>query len=159
MCSLKMIDKYELQEKLERVISDYLKGRDIIFVDLNFHAQGRKLILRILVDHPNGGITLDECARLNEEMGRLIEREDIVKQSYILEVFSPGIDRPLLSRDDFFRCLNRRVRIFFNQCQAGKYEISGEITSITETGLNLDSEGEIRQIQFDQIKKAKQAIG
>ena len=100
-------------------------------------------MLRLLVDKIYGGITLDECARLNEKICDVIQTEGIIKQRYILEVSSPGIDRFLLTREDFSRCLNRKVRIFFNQCRDGKYEISGTIISVTEAGLNLDFEGKI----------------
>jgi ribosome maturation factor RimP len=153
-----MVNKYELQEKLKTVIADYLKGENILLVDLNLRPQGKKLILRILVDEPGGGITIDRCTYLNNAISQLLDAENLIQGSYILEVSSPGIDRPLLTREDFSRCLNRRVRIFFNQCQDGRYEILGVITSVTGTGLDLDSGGKIQHIAFDQIRKSKQVI-
>ena len=155
-----MIDKYVLQEKLKTLVADYLKEENIILVDLNFQSRGRKSILRILVDEPEGGISLDRCAYLNNEISELLDREDLIETRYTLEVSSPGIDRPLRTREDFSRCLNRKVKIFFNQSQGqGQiYEISGVITFVTDAGINLDLEGQIQQIPFDQIKKAKQII-
>ena len=153
-----MIDKYALQERLETLIGDYLKQENIILVDLNFQTQRRKFILRILVDEPKGRITLDRCGYLNSAISQLLDREDLIQARYALEISSPGTDRPLLTPEDFSRCINRRVRVFFNQCQGGKYEISGVIISVTDAGLNLDLEGQIQHISFDQIKKAKQII-
>ena len=153
-----MIDRYVLQEKLRTLITDYLKQENIVLVDLGFKSQRRKFILRILVDEPGGGITLDRCAYLNSAISQLLDSEDLIQSRYTLEVSSPGIDRPLLTPEDFSRCINRRVRIFLNQCQDGKYEITGLITSVSDAGLNLDLEGQVQQIPFGQIKKAKQII-
>lgn len=153
-----MIDKYALQEKLRSLIGDYLKQENIILVDLNFKAKGRKSILRILVDEHEGGITLDRCTYLNNAISQLLDRENLIETSYTLEVSSPGIDRPLLTPDDFSRCLNRKVKIFLNQPQDQIYEVSGVIISVTDMGINLDLDGQVHQIPFAQIKKAKQII-
>lgn len=79
-------------------------------VDLSISRGRRRSVIRLLVDKP-GGITLDECARLNQEIGRLIERENIIQESYVLEVSSPGLDRPMESTRDFQRCLGQLVKI------------------------------------------------
>ena len=163
-----MIDKYELQEKLKSIIGDNLKKEGVILVDLNFMFSGEKSILRILVDVSGGGITLDKCAYINNSISQLLDEENLIQSSYVLEVSSPGVDRPLISKEDFIRCLNRKVKIFFNQhqedkpnpCVQGldKSEITGVIISVADTGVNIDSEGQIQQIPFDRIRKAKQII-
>ncbi len=153
-----MIDKYELQGKLRSVIGDYLKREGVILVDLNFMLSGKKSILRILVDLPGGGITLDKCTYINNLISQLLDEENLIQSSYVLEVSSPGVDRPLISKEDFSRCLNRKVKIFFNQFQEGKSEITGVIVSVADAGVNVDSEGQIQQIPFDRIRKAKQII-
>ncbi|MGD9015237.1 MAG: ribosome maturation factor RimP [Candidatus Omnitrophota bacterium] len=153
-----LIDKYTLQEKLREVISDYLKGEDVILVDLHLLGRRKKSILRILVDQPEGGITMDRCAHLNSAISQLLDRDNLIQFSYTLEVSSPGLDRPLVTYEDFSRCLNRKVRIFLSQCLTDKYEISGLVISVTEAGIELDSDGQIQNIPFQQIKKAKQII-
>ena len=110
-----MLDRYALQEELRAVIADYLRTENIVLVDLMFRPQGRKFILRILVDQPGGGISLDRCAYLNNAIGQLLEQDDLIPDSYLLEVSSPGLDRPLLNSEDFARCINRKVRIFLNE--------------------------------------------
>ena len=153
-----MIDKYMLQEKLKTAISDYAKEKDIVLVNLDLQTQGRKFILRILVDQPEGGITLDRCAYLNNAIGQILDKENLIQDKYALEVSSPGLGRPLLTREDFSRCLNRKVRIFFSQCQEGRHEILGILISVTDTGLELDLGGQTQQIPFAWIKKGKQEI-
>ena len=153
-----MIDKYALCEKLKTVIGDYLKGENVILVDLDLQSRKRKFILRILVDEPGGGITIDRCAYLNNAISQLLDREDLIQTRYTLEVSSPGIDRPLLTPNDFARCLNRKIRILFDESQDGRYEISGVLVSVTDAGLDLDLGGQIQQIPFGRIKKGKQVI-
>ncbi|MFH1338255.1 MAG: hypothetical protein ABIH40_00185 [Candidatus Omnitrophota bacterium] len=163
-----MIDKYELQEKLKSTIGDYLNREGVILVDLNFIPSGEKSILQILVDVPGGGITMDKCTYINNSISQLLDQEDLIQSSYALKVSSPGIDRPLIGKEDFSRCLNRKVRIFFNQfqedkpnpCTQGldKSEITGVIVSVADAGVDIDSEGQIRQIPFDRIRKAKQIV-
>ena len=145
-------------DNIKTLIAPILQEDKLCLIDTSFYFRGGRWMLRLLVDKIYGGITLDECARLNEKIDDVIQTEGIIKQRYILEVSSPGIDRSLLTREDFSRCLNRKVRIFFSQCRDERYEISGTIISVTEAGLNLDFEGKIQQIPFDQIKKAKQVI-
>jgi len=154
-----MFDKHALQEKLRAMIEGFLKEENLILVDLRLLTQGRKYILRILVDESGGGITLDRCAYLNKAMSQILDREDLIPGSYVLEIFSPGLDRPLLSRDDFFRCLNRKIRILLSDpVDEQTYEIAGSVTSVTDLGLSLDSGKGIKQIEFGQVKKAKQII-
>ena len=148
----------EILDSIKSLIAPILEEDKFCLVDTKFCLQGGRWVLRLLVDKIYGGITIDECARLNEKIGDIIEREGIIKQNYILEVSSPGIDRPLLTQEDFTRCLNHKIRILFNQCRDGKYEISGVIISVTNAGLDLDSGGQVQQITFDQIRKAKQTI-
>jgi ribosome maturation factor RimP len=153
-----MLDRYALQEKLRSVIADYLRTENTVLVDLMFRPKGRRFIVRILVDEPGGGISLDRCAYLNNAIGQLLEQDDLIQDSYLLEVCSPGLDRPLLNSEDFSRCINRKVRIFLNEPQGQTYEVSGVIISVTDSGINLETQAGIRQIPFKQIKKGKQVI-
>ncbi|MFH1577477.1 MAG: ribosome maturation factor RimP [Candidatus Omnitrophota bacterium] len=154
-----MINQCQLQDKLKAVIGEYLKGENIVLVNLSFKPRGRKNILRILVDEPNGGISLERCAALNNAITGLLANHSLIPDNYILEVSSPGIDRPLVTSDDFSRCLNHRVRIFFHDFQEDKNEIAGLLVEVTDKGVSLEVDGQIHHILFSQIRHAKQIIG
>ncbi|MCM8800332.1 MAG: ribosome maturation factor RimP, partial [Candidatus Omnitrophica bacterium] len=102
----------EIVLSLKNLINEFLNSQGFILVDLSLHFQSGKLTLRILTDHPRGGISLDECAYLNEKIGKLLDENDLIKQSYILEVSSPGADRPLKTEEDFRRCIDRKVIVY-----------------------------------------------
>lgn len=153
------MDRQKILVELKDFVSGYLKEQGLRLVDLIYRYEGRDLFLRILVDKPEGGITLDECARLNDEISRILDDKDIIKQRYILEVFSPGLDRPLVAKSDFLRCVNRNVRFFLCESINGKMELEGIITKIDGDSVYIkDLQGKLIEIPLAKIKKAKQII-
>ncbi|MFH1678728.1 MAG: ribosome maturation factor RimP [Candidatus Omnitrophota bacterium] len=148
----------EVLDSVKALIAPVLEKDNYCLVDASFSLRGKEAVLRLLIDRIQGGVNLNECAALNEKIGNIIEEKGIMQHSYMLEVFSPGIDRPLVTKEDFLRCIDRKIRIFLNQCQGAKNEISGVVVSVSDTGININSEGRIQQIPFERINKAKQII-
>lgn len=143
---------------LQTLIKEFLNNQGFILVDLSLHFQAGKLTLRILTDHPRGGISLDECAYLNEKISKLLDEKDLIKQSYILEVSSPGADRPLKTEEDFRRCIDRKVVVYTKEPIKGKIENIGRIRDVKEGIVFLEIEEEILEIPYIKINKAKQII-
>ena len=152
------MDRQETLQELKSLLGDYLKAQELDLVDLIYRYEGRNLFLRILVDKPRGGINLEECARLNNEINRILDEKEILKTRYILEVFSPGLDRPLLTRSDFLRCINRNIRLFLLEAINGKVELEGVITKVEDESVYIDIEGRSVAVPLTKIKKAKQII-
>lgn len=154
------MDRQEIRAELENILSEYLEIQGLDLVDLILLSEGRDLILRILVDRPQGGITLDECARLNERISNLLDEKGILQRRYILEVSSPGLDRPLKTKKDFLRCINRRARFFLNQSINGKIELEGLISKVENDSVYvyLESMNEVIEIPLTNINQAKQVI-
>ncbi|MFC1657970.1 ribosome maturation factor RimP [Candidatus Omnitrophota bacterium] len=148
----------EIEDSIKSLIAPILQEHNLSLIETGLSLWGRRWTLRLFIDKINGGITLDECASLNQRIGDIIDREGIIKHSYVLEVSSPGLDRPLRTYEDFIRCLNRRVRVFFGEPVDDKHEVGGIVVSVGETGIELDSGGQVRHIAFTQIRKAKQVI-
>jgi ribosome maturation factor RimP len=152
------MDRQAVVTELTVIIEDYLKDQGLDFVDLIYRYEGRDLFLRILVDRPEGGVTLDECSRINREIGDILEEKDIIQAKFILEVSSPGIDRPLKTKSDFSRCINRKVRFFLGEPVNGKIEWEGLISKTEDDRVYVDVEGDIIEIPLVKINKAKQVI-
>jgi len=152
------MDRYEISAELEKVIGGYLKGQGLELVELIYHYEGRNLVLRILVDRPDGGINLGECALLNQEIGRILDEKNTLDRSYLLEVSSPGIDRPLKRKEDFLRCINKRARFFLSEPLDGKLEWAGEIERVEEEKVLIDTGKAELEIPLSKINKAKQEI-
>ena len=117
------------------------------------------MVLRILVDRPEGGIYLVECAFLNRQIDRMLDAKDIIRDRYVLEVCSPGLDRPLVTRQDFLRCINREMRLFLREAAAGKMELEGALREVKENSLVMETDAGTEEVLLDKIAKGKQIIG
>ena len=153
------MDRQGVISELRSIIGNYLKNQNLDLVDLIYRYEARDLVLRILVDRPEGGISLGECADLNQEISRILDEKYILQERYILEVSSPGMDRPLNSRADFLRCINKQVRVFLNESINGKWELEGVISSVTDESVYIDIRDEAFEIPLTKITKGKRVIG
>lgn len=152
------MDKQAIINELKNIIDDYLKVRGLDLIDLIYRYEGRALILRILADRPEGGITIDECGRINNELSNILDEKDVLQERYILEVFSPGLDRPLSAKGDFLRCIGREVRFFLREPINNKRELEGRIIKVDDESVYVDINGEIIVIAMLKIAKAKQIV-
>ncbi|MEK6567678.1 MAG: ribosome maturation factor RimP [Candidatus Omnitrophota bacterium] len=157
----------ELLDKTKQVVQDYIEDLGYELVDLSLSKTRGNMTLKVLTDKPRGGISLKECADLNQGLSAILDRENTLGESYVLEVSSPGIDRPLTSRKDFLRAQARQIRVVLSEPIEGKYEITGIITKVEDDYLFLDSgepkiidgeRGRTIRIPLNKIKKAKQLI-
>ena len=145
-----------LNEKFQKLIEPFLKEAQIILIDLNIHRHHGNINIETLADKPTGGITLEECARLNRRMRDSVEAQNLITENYILEVSSPGLDRPLKTAGDFLRVLGRKIRIFLLDPIQNKIEYDGIVTKVEDKDLRIDiGRGEIL-IPIQSINKANQ---
>ncbi len=127
-------------------------------IEISFIRARPRPILKILVDKKEGSITLDECARLNRTISDLLDAQDIIGGGYIMEISSPGLDRPLTDKRDFLRSMNQEVRFFFKEPVSGKVELEGIVTKVTPEAVYIDRHGQVLEIPFSKINKAKRII-
>ena len=152
------MDKEQLINELKVIIEGYLKEKNLELVELVCRREARGLVVRILVDRPEGGINLGECASLNRGIGNLFDEKEILQEGYILEVFSPGLDRPLAAKNDFLRALNKKAKFFLNEGIEGKLEIDAVIVGVDNEGIQVNASGREINIPLAKINKAKQLI-
>ncbi len=134
-----IVEKALLGEIRQR-ISPLLTGQGIELVDLLLARERGRPVLRFLVDKPEG-ITLDECTRLNRRISEVLDREDTLQQSYVLEVSSPGLDRPLKSSRDFARYLGKPVRVVLHEPLNKQNVFEGPIDEVAEESIVLQAKG------------------
>lgn len=150
--------KEEFQTELETIIGGYIKAQSLELVEVKFHYEGKSAFLRILVDRPEGGISLGECAQLNTAIGNLLDEKNIIDHRYILEVSSPGLDRPLKTKNDFIRCIGKKVKFFLNEPISGKIEWDGVVKEVKDDCIIIDTAKGIIEAGFTKVVKGKQLI-
>ena len=152
------MDKQAIIEELINIIGDYLKSKGLDLVDLIYRYEGRDLFLKILTDKHEGGITLDDCGRINRDVGGILDERELIPGKYILEVSSPGLDRPLKTRSDFARCKSKKIKLFLSETVNGKLEIDGVIKGTGEDSVSVETKERVADILLSKINKAKQII-
>ncbi len=105
-------------------------GFDIIKTSLS--GTGRKSLLRIYIDK-EGGVTIGDCESFSRRLETLLDVEDIIQNSYVLEVSSPGMDRPIRDMKDFEGCIGKLVRIITKEKIENQTFFIGRLT---ETGTD-----------------------
>jgi len=131
-------------ETLKELVAALLSERGAELVELTYRKEGSKAVLRVLADTPNG-ICLDECTTLNEVIGEALDRKNLIQESYLLEVASPGLDRPLLHVHDFERVLGKPIRLIFKHPIAGKADVEGVLESVQDEKLILRLNNEMKE--------------
>ena len=140
--------------KLARQVAD---DQSVEVLEVKLSGRGKGALLRVTIDR-SGGVTLDDCERFSRSLGLLLEAEDSLQGSYNLEVSSPGLDRPLTALKDFERNKGKLVRIITKDKIDNQNFFLGRITGVTAGIIQLDINGEERNIPFDNISRARLEI-
>ena len=146
----------ESDEKLAAIAQPVLRrhGCELLLLEWKSHS-GRR-VLRFTID-ASDGVNLDLCERVSRELGDLLDLEDDLGEGYVLEVSSPGINRPLVRLDDFRRFVGEIARIQLHApLQGGRRRAKGLIRRVTqEDHIIVDTEeGAVLDLSFDNIAKA-----
>ena len=105
-----MTKREESEQKTEKLLMPIMEANGFELVDVEYVKEAGNWYLRAYIDKP-GGITVDDCEVVNRELGDLLDRDDFIDESYILEVSSPGLGRPLKKERDFIRSKGEEVEI------------------------------------------------
>jgi ribosome maturation factor RimP len=152
------MNKEQVISELEKLIGEFLSTHGLELVELVYRAEGQGMVLRVMADYPQGGISMGECSRLNRAIGDMLEDMNVIDSYYILEVCSPGLDRPLRTGRDFRRCASKSVKCFLKEPINGKIEWDGVIADVSDTRVVLRTPQGVLDIPLEKINKAKQII-
>lgn len=147
-----------LAEKVEALILPFLSAIDVELVELNIRRYHSQLTVQVLADKKNGGITIAECAQLNRQIGDAIEIENLIGGHYVVEVASPGLDRPLKTAKDFLRVVGREVRFHLSEPVDNKIEHAGFIKNADNDNVIIEAKSSQLTIPLNTINKAIQII-
>lgn len=145
----------ETLERIKQELIPILEEFKAEAIELTLKRFGNKLILRFLVDKKDG-ITMDECASINRRLGDLIEEKSIINERYLLEVSSPGLDRPLKAKRDFERVRGKDIEIWLSVPIESRSYIRAVIKSADEQSVLIeDKEAKEISVPYQSIAKAR----
>lgn len=119
-------------------------------VEIEFKKEGPDWFLRVYIDK-EGGITIDDCQSVSEELSDLLDEADPIEQSYIFEVSSPGIDRPLKTERDYRKNNGKPIEIKLFSPMDGKKVIEGILKGHTDTTVEIEVDGKGINIEKESI--------
>ena len=153
-----MSEREELLERIRETVTLLVEENGAELVEMSYRWNGSQNILQLLVDTP-GGIRLEECAHLNRLISEALDRLNLIEENYLLEVASPGLDRPLKTERDFERVKGQAIRVFLTSPLFYRLEYEGTLEELREDRLVLRlREGTVLEIPMGQLKKGQRLI-
>ena len=127
------------EERTEKLLGPILEENHFELVDVEYVKEGGSWYLRAYIDKP-GGITVDDCEIVNRALGDLLDEEDFIEDSYILEISSPGLGRPLKKERDFARSLGEEVEIRTYRMVNKQKEFRGILKAYDKDTVTIEEE-------------------
>lgn len=142
-------------QKLTQLLTQVVTGLGYELVGVEWDSSTRGRVLRIYID-VEGGISVDDCERVSSQVSALLDVEDPISGAYLLEVSSPGLDRPLFTLDQYRRFINHKVQIRLKLPVAGQRRFKGVIARIEGDRVVISREdGYEIAVPFENIDKAR----
>jgi ribosome maturation factor RimP len=153
-----LVAKTAIDRRLAEIVGPAIEGLGFELVRIRLMG-GRTRTLQIMADRPEGGIDVEDCARISTAVSAILDVEDPVEDNYILEVSSPGIDRPLTRLKDFDAWSGWEARIETSELIDGRRRFKGTLagTDGEEVLIEIEEAGETLTIglRFDWLSDAK----
>lgn len=140
-----------------------IDGHHFELVDIEFVNEESSWYLRLYIDKP-GGITIDECAMVSDELSEQLDAldPDPIPQAYFLEVSSPGAERPLKTERDYERAVDQYIHVSLYRKLDGEKVYEGTLTSLSdnELSLSVNLKGRFKTLTIprENVAKARLAI-
>ena len=149
-----MSDKADFDiKKVIQFVEPVLDEMGFELVDIEYLSEHGRWVLRIYADK-EGGITLDDCAFVSRQIGVLIDVKDIIPHEYVLEVSSPGLNRPLKKEKDFLLAVGKKVKIKTIAPINGRRRFTGYLKKFHESSLYLEVDNNLIALPWQDVEKA-----
>lgn len=140
-------------DRVKEIVTPIVESEGFELLDVEYIKGKRRSILRLIIDK-EGGVTIGDCKRVSERVETKLDVLDPIPSSYILEVSSPGVERPLRTQRDFCRKKGRKVRIKTYTAIGERKEFLGRIHDVGEDYVEIIEGERILKIPISSIEKA-----
>jgi ribosome maturation factor RimP len=142
-----------IAEQVADLVGPALEDMDFELVDVEYLSRHGKWVLRLYIDK-EGGVTLDDCARVSREFGDLIDVKDIIIHKYVLEVSSPGLDRPLKKEKDLEHAIGKKIKVKTVAPVKGRQNYTGYLRNFQKGILYIELENGPVHLPWKEVEKA-----
>ena len=149
-----LVAKTAMDRRLADIVQPVIEGLGFELVRIRLMG-GATRILQIMADKPEGGIEVDHCGDISTAVSAVLDVEDPIEENYVLEVSSPGIDRPLTRLKDFEMWKGWEARIETTELIDGRRRFKGTLAGIEGNEVLIEVEEGTIGLQFDWLSDAK----
>lgn len=144
----------KIEEKVESLLKTKIENLGYTLYDVEYAKEGPNYFLRIFIDKPEG-IDLNDCEKVNNEIMEDLDKEDLIKEQYFLEVSSPGVERVLKKDSHLEQNIGNEIQVkLFKKDEDNKKEYIGILKQFDEQTITIENEQEI-QIERKNISQIK----
>ena len=136
-----MSKREEYEARTEELLLPIMEEMNFELVDVEYVKEGGTWYLRAYIDK-EGGITVNDCEAVARRMNDLLDEKDFIADSYVFEVSSPGLGRPLKKEKDYIRSMGKEVEIRIYRAINRQKEFRGILTAYTEDTVTITTETE-----------------
>ncbi len=147
----------EIVDRVHAIADPILFNEGIELVDIEYRRETKGWVLRLYMDK-EGGVTLDDCTRVSQEVGRSLDVEDFIQTPYNLEVSSPGLTRPLKTEKDFMKYRDHLIQVKTFDPVVNRRRFKGRLLGISGNQIEIQSDEGVFQIPFSNVAKANLEI-
>ncbi len=133
------------EQKTEELLLPIVEGYGFELIEVEYVKEGGTWYLRAYIDKP-GGIAVDDCELVSRAFSDILDEKDYIEDSYIFEVSSPGLGRPLKKEKDFVRSMGEEVEIRTYRAVDGQKEFIGILTDYDKDTVTIELEDETKQM-------------
>jgi ribosome maturation factor RimP len=130
----------ETVDRVKELAAGYLKDNGIELVEITYRREQGGMTLRLLVDTP-AGVRIDECEGLNNFLSETLDKEDVIQEHYVIDVSSPGLDRPIKTDRDFERSIGKDLEITTYEPVDGRKTHEGRLAGMSKDEIVVESNG------------------
>jgi ribosome maturation factor RimP len=143
----------EIVDHVRAIADPILSNEGMELVEVEYRREGRGWVLRLYIDK-EGGITVDDCSRISQEVGRSLDVEDFILTPYTLEVSSPGLTRPLKNQKDFLKYRNHLIKLKTIDPIENRRQFKGKLLGVHDNHIEIEMDGGVFQISLSNVVKA-----
>ncbi len=147
-------------EKVKEIAEPIVTAQGLNLVDIEYIKEGANWILRVFIENEKGELNIDNCKIISKLLSKELDRVNPINNSYILEVSSPGIERPLKDASDYKRFSGKLIRVKTYVPINGKKEVIGKLEGISNDiiKINIGDKKGVVEIPLNKIAQANLTI-
>jgi len=156
-----MADKKLVTDSVFQMANSLAEQNGCFVYDVEFKKEGSDYVLRVILDVEDdvgASVSIDQCEAVSRALSDLLDEKDPIEQEYMLEVTSPGIDRPLKKESDFERFRGRSIDIGLYKAVNGSKTVTGILTGYEDGVITIETNGKSEEFDVKSTSSVRLSV-